>query len=285
VTTRAWLQCNIGLTGEGAHRSGVAHELFSRLLPTLDREGDEPAGAARITGRWFFQRKPPDIRLRIACEADDASGADRSEIAVAVDSVLARAAHDRLVRESFWSTYEPEVDRFGGSVAMDVAHDHFTTDAQVWRAVDHALRDAAAASADETELRHRLDVVFVVAASALVRRVAADPEHERGVWTGLGQLTAEPSIAPRALLTAAERRDPRHAVRDWLSTHASVVDDLLERRAERSYEALARLDPSTDRNAFAALLVHFDANRWGVDGGGQRWMADTMLAASNPAWP
>jgi len=284
VTTRAWLQCNIGLTGEGPHRSGVAHELFSRLLPTLDRGSDEAASAAPITGRWFFQRKPPDIRLRIACETDDdASGGDGSEIVVAVDSVLARAAHDGLVRESFWSTYEPEVDRFGGSVAMDVAHDHFTTDAQVWRAVDHALRDSAAASADETELRHRLDVVFVVAASALVRRVAADPEHARGVWTGLGQLTADPSITPRALLTAAERRDPRHAVRGWLSTHAPAVDELLDRSAERSYEALAGLDLSTDRNAFAALLVHFDANRWGVDGGGQRWMADTMLTGSNTA--
>lgn len=92
---------------EGAAPSAQA--LFARL----DAELEDPR-----LGRFFFARKPPDLRLRFAgVEAEPA-----------VRALLDGAQADGLVARWTFGCYEPETTLYGGPDALGAVHGHFVAD-------------------------------------------------------------------------------------------------------------------------------------------------------------
>lgn len=266
MTEPAWRQCNLGLGGDAADRAATARALFAQLGPIL-----EPPAGSGAGPRWFFQRKPPDVRLRICVTDAEGQGA---EVANLVDRARPELEALGLVHEAWWSDYPAEVERFGGPAALDRAHTHFHRNTRLWCRVDQAL----ARSTDPVTLRHRVDVAFVAVASALVERHVPDAAARPRVWQALAALTNQAGIEPRPLLTPDEHHDVAAHLREWLGADI----ELLTSDPGTTTDGAAPADDGPDTTIgladSVALLVHFDANRWGVDGTGQRWMARQLGA-------
>jgi hypothetical protein len=78
---------------------------------------------------FFFMRKPPGLRVRLAGTPD---------LAAALRSHVDSWRSDGLVVDVAPSVYEPEEHLFGGPVSMRYVHRLFTVDSLAW--LDHAAR-------------------------------------------------------------------------------------------------------------------------------------------------
>ncbi len=78
---------------------------------------------------FFFMRKPPGLRVRLAGPPD---------LAAALRSHVDSWRSDGLLAEVVPSGYEPEEHLFGGPVSMRYVHRLFTVDSLAW--LDHAAR-------------------------------------------------------------------------------------------------------------------------------------------------
>jgi len=240
-----WQQADIGLgrqgAGPGVHAQSF-FEVFTNGLPT------------DLQDQWFFQRKPPDIRLRVRCISPAIDAEVRAVIGGAIEPLL----HAGVVRTFGWGHYVPETARFGGSAAIAAAHRHFCRDTTLWR-------EAVPSHADE-RTRARLSQQLVTE----IGTASAGTIGASSVWRRLLQLLdaslppldgrhEQPSTSRHPLLPPSPFVTKAHLVVAQSAADVALV--------------VRQVGPDIDATNLVALLVHFDCNRWGVDGPRQRAIA------------
>lgn len=110
-----WHQVNIEFT----HYPTADRAFAAYLLPSLHE-----ATSSGLFRSWWFIRKYPCWRLRVAPCPGIAVGNVSKHVAAALD----RAVSWGVVTRWWTSLYEPETAAFGGPDAMDLAHELFHTD-------------------------------------------------------------------------------------------------------------------------------------------------------------
>lgn len=250
---------------------------------TLRRDGPGPASHAHASLRsvaaaapgqaWFFQRKVPDIRLRVAVDESTVEST-----VVAVEEALTHAIAEGHLRSAEPGTYDAEVERFGGTAAMAIAHRHFCRDAALWLAEGRSLRgplDDDTASMLVTPLQVR---------SWLSRRITEavlpDPADRADVWRRWRRLSGPPPV--RSADDADAGADLRAAIPAPLAQRAAELERALAADTTADTACGSATDirpataplPPTQVSAWLALVHHFDANRWGVAGPDQARIAE-----------
>jgi thiopeptide-type bacteriocin biosynthesis protein len=219
-------------SGTGDHDRLIAR--FGALASELRRVG--------YTERWFFLRySDPRDHIRIRFRCSDGMKAEQDH---EVFAFLERLTHDRELSEYSIETYQREVERYGGEVAIDFAEEIFMIDSE---AVAHDL-------------------------------LGPGFDAER---LGRAVLSCDPLVAafgtPAVMAEWAEAI-PRHESRGSASFHSTLKRlraELLSRRArlaanpfEMPVGALRSLvgGAPSERSAFRILdsLVHMHFNRNGV---------------------
>jgi protein-L-isoaspartate(D-aspartate) O-methyltransferase len=149
---------------EFASRHGAEQVAATHLRPAL-----AAAQAGGLITGWFFIRKFPCWRVRYLPVA---SGA-RQHLAGRLDGL---AADGRIIA---WNEgiYEPEILAFGGTAAMDAAHDLFCADSR--HILDYLALAGAAAPG---ELRAGRREVAVLLSSVLMRGAHQDWYEQGDVW-------------------------------------------------------------------------------------------------------
>lgn len=171
----SWQQVTITFdTWDAAERTVAAY-----LGPAL-----VDAEATGLVGAWFYIRKAPYWRLRFRPTTEDNIGPATSLIHDQLDTL--RHA-DRIAA---WATtiYEPETQAFGGSAAMDTAHQLFHADS---RHVLAWLRDQATG-----DRRRELSVLLC---STLMRAAGQDWYEQGDIWVRVSQHRSPPEIPPERL--------------------------------------------------------------------------------------
>ncbi|MGE0859479.1 MAG: thiopeptide-type bacteriocin biosynthesis protein [Gammaproteobacteria bacterium] len=250
----AWHQFDFALLRVDGDARPSARALFARVLPWW--------WAARARGevtRWFFMRKPPDVRLRVLC-------APRAEGALADFAALCGTA---LVQGEIAAAgrgeYQPEDARFGGRQALDCAHAWFTLDSVLWWLLDcHAVRGVPSPST-ETWLRAIYDDLFAcVGADDGWRRLAQHVElplptdaPPGGVGGDALAALAAQAAPPVAALAAAYQVGNRRL--------AAALRDVT-------------LQVGHSAASVAALIAFFTCNRHGLPGERSRPLVARVLA-------
>lgn len=274
-----WLQSDIGLDRSTTDAATSAHRLFTALVPIVD----DLAARGLVTG-WFFQRKPPDVRLRIGLRAPS-SPAARREITAQIDRASSTEV-GRTISGARWSAYEPETSRFGGDAAMLVAHRHFMRNAPLWHRVDGALRRAAGVEDggrghDPGRHQHRLTLIGLLAAREVVHAPDISAAARDATWPALRRVTdgARAADTARDVLGPEGVDEVVESATEWLGADHAPVRTAMRSVASELSTDLARTmggSPPLDTAHLLALILHFDANRWGIDGSAQRWIADSL---------
>jgi thiopeptide-type bacteriocin biosynthesis protein len=122
VSADGWMQVNVSLS---RRRDGSAIPAALALFDYL-RERLPEWRTTGAVARFFFLRKPPDLRLRFLCPNGE------SKVARELELALRRLEQDGFVLSFFRSPYEPEQTRFGGAEAMRLVHDYFDVDSSQW---------------------------------------------------------------------------------------------------------------------------------------------------------
>ena len=260
-TAMKWHQRNVALARPGGSAKASARALFDALVPAMAawrRDG-------RLT-RFFFMRKPPDLRLRFFGE--ESLGA---EIAALLKQLQDRGAVER----HYPGEYEPETARFGGPKAMDAIHAWFDADTTAWMRLD-ALDASPKADADRA-------LLAIAITNDVVSSLLGDPAEAWAMWRSYAESLAlaeedrAPQLVPVDLETLASAKAPE--VQDVLSSY---------RDANRALaSALASL---RDRGELAAgmrsilvAFVMFHLNRYALDAAGHARVAWTMIRALGAA--
>ncbi|QNP74966.1 methyltransferase, FxLD system [Streptomyces roseirectus] len=177
-----WQQHNITFTDRETARSVVAE----RLGPVL-RAAQE---AGQLTGWWFMNKQPWPLRYRAAVPSP------------LVEALLRDLVDQDAARSWFPGIYEPETTTFGGSQAMDAAHDLFHEDS----------RHLVAYQPGPGHLGRRETAVLLL--SAMMRAAGLDWFEQGDVWARVAafrpaadkpltpQKTAALGPAMRTLMTA-----------------------------------------------------------------------------------
>jgi thiopeptide-type bacteriocin biosynthesis protein len=232
----------------------------------------EAEGAGLIRS-WFFIRKAPCWRVRFL--PVDITPADAGNFVRRRLDGLPEAGH--LAR---WveTIYEPETHAFGGSLAMDAAHELFHQDSRNIL----AFLDRAQPATGVTPRSHRREV-SVLLCSALLRGAALDWYEQGDVWARVAENRPLPPDAPPDRMRTMEsdvRRlmtvDIGHLVTDDgplanLSNWAGAFD-----RAGKQLGDLAR-NGILSRGLRAVLAHHviFAWNRIGLSNRTQSILAHT----------
>ncbi len=182
-----WQQANITLPDwTKAESSALAH-----LVPLLTA-----AEADGLVSAWFFIRKRPAWRVRYW------STVSTGRIEIGIGRRLDHLAASGHIVGWTRSVYEPEAHAFGGTEAMDVAHQFFHRDSNGLLAY--------LAHQDGAGLRHRRELSLVLC--TLMLRAAHQDWYEQGdIWTRVAAHREQPADAvlePEHTdkLTAAVRR-------------------------------------------------------------------------------
>lgn len=250
-----WLQLNFGLARPDARRH--ARTLLGRVI-------DHPACVRGL----FFQRKAPDLRLRIRTE-------DPARCFRELWPVLRALRDEGAVTTYFRSVYEPEEYLFGGPGPSAHIHDYFVAETAAW--IRHDQRVGAETS--------------TVVPGALTRAVLEDllsrsiGDHTE-VWDAWVRL--EDTLIGYGA-TLEEPRPPRHTLAEL--THGAAPEDQAILAAWGSaHQALARalheeLARGRLRAGLRAVLVRvamFVANRHGLTGHASRALANAEVEALAP---
>jgi thiopeptide-type bacteriocin biosynthesis protein len=242
-----WLQANVALKREDGSALPSARAVFDALTPVMSR-----LRAVGSLSRFFFMRKPPDLRLRWF----GSGPLVEAEIRRCLDGLMARGVIERW----FPSVYEPETERFGGDAAMEAVHDWFDTDTMQWMAL------ATSGVVSERE------ALCAFVAKDLLERAVDDPAEAHGVWRHyIASMSCErpsgsldlPSIPP-------DRIDALDAYR---SANA--------RLAGRLRDVWARGDLTVGLRAVLAAVILFHFHRYGLRPEDHARIAWAMIESSS----
>lgn len=251
----AWLQLNFGLPRPDARAH--ARTLLGQML-------EHPACAQGL----FFQRKAPDLRLRI--RSDDPARCFRR-----LWPTLRALRDGGSVTTYYRSVYEPEQYLFGGPGPSSHVHDYFVAETAAW--IRHDQRIGAGTS--------------TVAPGAVTRAVLEDllgrciGDHTE-VWDAWVRL--EDTLVGYGA-TLEEPRPPRHTLAE-LTQAAAPEDQAILATWGSAHQALAlglhgELARGRLRAGLRAVLVRvamFVANRHGLTGHASRALANAEVEALAP---
>jgi thiopeptide-type bacteriocin biosynthesis protein len=175
-----WIQLNVGLVRQHQQALSSARKLFEVVGPLTQ--------LWRETGQlqwFFFMRKPPDVRLRFyTCEPELV----RSQLTGLMDELH----RQNIISQNFFSKYEPECDRFGGSPAMEWVHAYFDGDTAQWWCLDQLKQQSKPLISEVILLPAILQNLF--------ESTLLEPKKVLMVWQNLGKLfevesqQSEPSL-------------------------------------------------------------------------------------------
>ncbi|AQS66870.1 methyltransferase, FxLD system [Streptomyces pactum] len=245
-----WQQHNVTFADRESARRAIAERIAPALL-AAEQDG-------QLTGWWFMNKQPWPLRYR----ADEPSPA--------VETMLSDLVQDGTVVSWLPSIYEPETEAFGGTEAMEAAHELFHEDSR------HLLTHRPGPE----HLGRRETAVLL--ASAMMRAAGLDWFEQGDVWAKVAALrpvTGRPPSARAAELVPAMRKlmtvDAQGLCRPGgpLAGHGGWVAAF-----ERAGAELASL---ADRGALTrglrAVVAHhaiFHSNRAGLLRGDQSAMSD-----------
>ncbi|MGW1279594.1 methyltransferase, FxLD system [Streptomyces tsukubensis] len=221
------------------HETGWSHATVTFPGSSVNPEAARTLSDALSGQRFHFLRKDSGLRLRTEQPAAD---------------VLGRLVADGVVGGWTGGVYEPEMEAFGGSEAMDVAHDVFCADSRA------ALAETGGPGGRERS---------VLLLSTMIRSAGLDPFEAGDVWAKLaalrppvtpptGPALAEAIRAMRRLMNADAARRP-NAEPGWADRVAAFADGGLRLRRLAADGRLIR--------GLRAVLAHhaiFAFNRAGV---------------------
>lgn len=124
--TGEWLQVNVSLARHGESALPSARAVLHKLeaaLPGWRRQ--------RILSQFFFQRKPPDLRLRFRGQ--------RERLLARLRPLLSQMKAEGHIGRSFCSVYEPEQRQFGGRECMRHVHAYWDADSMAWIVLDRFI--------------------------------------------------------------------------------------------------------------------------------------------------
>ncbi|MDT7616631.1 MAG: hypothetical protein QOF00_4078 [Pseudonocardiales bacterium] len=240
-----------------AARDALGHRWVQMDLELPDRRGwaELAAGPVQwseggLVTRWWLLHKPPGIRLRFESSRPD-------ELTSALSGWRTRP-QGLAVAPVAVGGYEPEVDRFGGPLGLELAHTHFAADSRLllaWRTGE--LDDGPGAAV----------AVGLVTAQALFAAVAEDVAELRDIWLRLehavGPIPPNPAAPPEAAVVRAvlAGRLPETADSSAAALYARAA-----RWATRTGDAAAELRRSEGfrvRSWVSAVAI-FHWNRWAL---------------------
>ncbi len=199
----SWYQVHIQFPRwDTAEQTAVTH-----LRPWLHR-----AQADGLISSWWYIRKPPRWRLRVAPGAT----ATRTSMKSALDHVLETLLSHHLITHWSPTIYEPETTVFGGPHAMDTAHRLFHADSS--GILDYLARPDPARPQRPIGRRE----LTLLLCSLLMRSAGQEWSEQGEVWNEIAQIRSlPPDTAPDRL------RDMQPAVRRLLTVDAGSTSTLL----------------------------------------------------------
>jgi thiopeptide-type bacteriocin biosynthesis protein len=251
-----WLQLNVSL----ARQDGSALPAARFILRGIE---DLPK---RIRAGFFFQRKPPDLRLRFF--------SDRESLTTQLRPLLRRARSEGHVLRHFSSIYEPEHRQFGGRECMKAVHAYWNVDSLLWirrdRLADHGL------------LEHGQTALIEAVLSDLFRRVLADRGEIWDAWCNLAALVDATSNAadtaalppPLDAVLATTSSGEADIVTGYLQANAALADGLSQAWHTGRMTCGVR--------SILPVIVLFTLNRHGYEQTRLARLARAMAAAWNP---
>ncbi|PJG51262.1 hypothetical protein CVM73_32110 [Bradyrhizobium forestalis] len=250
-----WLQLNVAL----ARHNGTALPAARHVLRAIE---ELPASAR---AGFFFQRKPPDLRLRFA--------GDRERLSVRLLPLLRRARSEGHVLRYFSSVYEPEYRQFGGPECMRAVHKFWNTDSLMWIRSDRLAENGFA----DRERGPFIEAVL----EDLFWRAMEDPCEVWDAWCNFGVLvraslpgsmtTCPPRICD--LQAAALPHEADLAAR-YQQANAALADGLSRARENGRMSCGIR--------SIMPFIALFTLNRHGYDQPRLTALAGVMAAAWNP---
>jgi thiopeptide-type bacteriocin biosynthesis protein len=232
--------------------------------------------ASKNVDRWFFIRySDPDWHLRLRCfgPSDNLWAQAQPELSRALDGLL----RDGLIHRVQYDTYEREVERYGGEVALPIAEQIFQVDSE-------AVLEMLAHLGGDDDLRWRLALLGIHhllegvgltleerLAFAQESRTSLGREQSAGaaLWHAIGR-----KFRPlRRELEALVGSDP---------PLAPALAQALRRRQDRLLPLVERLRSALSRPQLSSVawsLCHMHANRLLVTQGRQQEMVIYELLA------
>jgi len=165
-----WQQHNITFVDRESARRVIAERIGPALI-TAETDG-------QLTGWWFMNKQPWPLRYLA------------EEPSPVIESLLSDLVGDGVAVSWLPCIYEPEVDTFGGTAAMDAAHELFHSDSR------HLLTYQP----NPQRLGRRETAVLL--ASAMMRGAGLDWFEQGDVWAKVASL--RPAITPLLPERAAE---------------------------------------------------------------------------------
>lgn len=224
------------------------------------------SGAAR---RWFFIRYAdphPHVRLRLDGDPARLGG----EVLGALHDAAAPLLDDGALWRVQLDTYEPEIDRYGGPAAIELAEDVFWRDSEACLTiVEHLDGDAGADARWQLALRSSDDLLAALgldadARAAVFAAAKTSMDAEFRASTPLHQAIGERYRARQAdldaLLAPGAAADPDHPLAPGLAALATRDAALAPTAAAlRALDAAGGMRPPLAEIAWS--LVHMTCNR------------------------
>jgi thiopeptide-type bacteriocin biosynthesis protein len=256
-----WLQVNVGLARPGGSALPSARVLLREINAALPRWRRD-----RTATRFFFQRKPPDLRLRFF--------GSRAALTARLRPLLARMKKDGHITKCFYSVYEPEERQFGGRECMALVHAYWDASSALWIALDR-LQETGALRTSHADL-------MAAVLNDLFWSVLADSGEVWDTWCNLLALLQGKEvneITPQEVLWL-----------DSLSAFASgeemqILSGYGQANAALSAGLLKAFERGRVRCGLRSILPYvglFTLNRHGFDQQKATALAQVMAAAWNP---
>jgi thiopeptide-type bacteriocin biosynthesis protein len=259
-----WIQLNVGLERSDGSALPSARALFGALQPLVAE-----LKAAGLLRRFFFMRKPPDVRLRF--EGDEPEAA----LAPAIGKALAALREAGAISTAFRSVYEPEVTLFGGPEAMDVMHTYFDADTAGWMAMDRV-----AVNSQRTVAKTNLVTAVL---NDLFEKVLDDANEIWDVWRNIRRLVPsepDPDNRPAGMHSLASLILPPASAGE---VQALIAYDRANTTAAR--ELLDVWSSGRLQCGLRGLLAYvalFSFNRYGLSGEVKAAIAEGMDSLWDP---
>jgi thiopeptide-type bacteriocin biosynthesis protein len=262
-----WIQLNVGLGRPSGAASARANAsiLFEALAGPLATW----RGKGLVTG-FFFQRKPPDVRLRFA------SAAARDHVARELEAVFDPLRERGVVTSCWTSVYEPEHRKFGGQSAMAAVHRWFDADTSIWMELELASgRDGATPVTPPS-------VICTAAANDLFARALGDPAEVWDTWCNYRALLPEPAPVPSP-------PEAIHGLDVLVAKLPAPQGTIVARYANADQDFADALDAISEagelavgRRAMLPFVAQHSFQRWGLDGPAQAAVVAGMCCAWDP---
>lgn len=254
-----WIQLNVGLTRQAGNALVSARHLFAHITPSITAWRE-----SKCLHNFFFMRKPPDVRLRFLVS--------NPEIVVStLLQQMERLQGQGWIREFFFSSYQPELDRFGGSVAMECMHQYFDRDTALWLIHDQLCQQHSSLSPETF-----LPIVF----HDLFSQALIEPHLVLRTWLALRTFipVSPTAIVPQIQISPLSDLCERTATIE--ETHLLRGFAAANQQFAESFRLIDANQLTCDRCSILATIALFNFNRHGFSGERSDPLVSAVLQSS-----